>query len=115
MPLNLNSTAELIEDIKAGKMIIMMDDEERENEGDLIIAANAITPEIVNFMTKHARGLICLTLTREKCEQLKLPLMVHENTAQLATNFTVSIDAAHGITTGISAYDRYKTIIDAVE
>ncbi len=115
MPLNLNSTAELIEDIKAGKMIIMMDDEERENEGDLIIAANAITPEIVNFMTKHARGLICLTLTREKCEQLKLPLMVHENTAQLATNFTVSIDAAHGITTGISAYDRYKTIIDAVD
>ncbi len=114
MPLTLNSTTELIDDIKAGKMVIVMDDEDRENEGDLIIAANAVTSEIINFMTKHARGLICLTLMPEKCQQLKLPLMVLENTAQLATNFTVSIDAAHGITTGISAYDRYKTVIDAV-
>lgn len=115
MSLELNSTQELIEDIKNGKMVILMDDEDRENEGDLVIAANAVTPEVINFMTKHARGLICLTLTREKCEQLGLPLMVSKNTAQLETNFTVSIDAADGITTGISAYDRYKTIIDAVK
>ncbi len=115
MSLQLNSTQELIEDIKNGKMVILMDDEDRENEGDLVVAANAVTPEVINFMTKHARGLICLTLTREKCEQLGLPLMVEKNTAQLETNFTVSIDAAHGITTGISAYDRYKTIIDAVK
>ncbi|WP_154221967.1 3,4-dihydroxy-2-butanone-4-phosphate synthase [Marinicella rhabdoformis] len=115
MSLQLNSTQELIEDIKHGKMVILMDDEDRENEGDLVIAANAVTPEVINFMTKHARGLICLTLTKEKCEQLGLPLMVTNNTAQLETNFTISIDAAHGITTGISAYDRYKTIIDAVK
>ncbi len=115
MSLALNSTEELIADIKAGKMVIMMDDEDRENEGDLVIAANAVTPEVVNFMAKHARGLLCLTLMPEHCEQLKLPLMVDKNTAQLATNFTVSIDAAEGITTGISAYDRYKTVIDAVQ
>ncbi len=113
--LPLNSTEELIEEIKNGRMVILMDDEHRENEGDLVVAANAITPEIINFMTKHARGLICLTLTRDKCEQLGLPLMVEKNTAQLETNFTVSIDAAYGISTGISAYDRYKTIIDAVK
>ncbi len=115
MSLELNSTEELIEDIKAGKMVIMMDDEDRENEGDLVIAANAVTPEVVNFMAKHARGLLCLTLMPEQCAQLELPLMVDKNTAQLATNFTVSIDAAEGITTGISAYDRYKTVIDAVQ
>ncbi|MFK8010483.1 MAG: 3,4-dihydroxy-2-butanone-4-phosphate synthase [Marinicellaceae bacterium] len=111
--MKLNTTKELIEDIKAGKMVILMDDEDRENEGDLVIAAHCITPEIVNFMTLHARGLICLTLMPEKCKQLGLNLMVDKNTAQLETNFTVSIDAAHGITTGISAYDRYKTIADA--
>jgi 3,4-dihydroxy 2-butanone 4-phosphate synthase/GTP cyclohydrolase II len=115
MSLKLNSTEELIEDIKAGKMVILMDDEDRENEGDLVIAANAITPEVVNFMARYARGLLCLTLMPEHCQQLQLPLMVDNNTAQLATNFTVSIDAAEGITTGISAYDRYKTIIDAVQ
>ena len=115
MSLHLNSTAELIADIKDGKMVILMDDEDRENEGDLVIAANAITPEVVNFMAKHARGLLCLTLMPAHCKQLNLPLMVDKNTAQLATNFTVSIDAAEGITTGISAYDRYKTIIDAVQ
>ncbi len=113
--LTLNSTEELIADIKDGKMVIMMDDEDRENEGDLVIAANAITPEVVNFMAKHARGLLCLTLMPEQCKRLELPLMVDNNTAQLATNFTVSIDAAEGITTGISAYDRYKTVIDAVQ
>jgi len=114
-PIALNSTEELIADIKAGKMVILMDDEDRENEGDLVIAANAITPEVVNFMAKHARGLLCLTLMPEQCQRLELPLMVDNNTAQLSTNFTVSIDAAEGITTGISAYDRYKTIIDAVQ
>ena len=113
--LTLNSTEELIADIKDGKMVILMDDEDRENEGDLVIAANAITPEVVNFMAKHARGLLCLTLMPEQCERLELPLMVNNNTAQLATNFTVSIDAAEGITTGISAYDRYKTVVDAVQ
>ncbi len=115
MSLQLNTTEELIEDIKNGKMVILMDDEDRENEGDLVVAANAITPEVVNFMAKHARGLLCLTLMPEQCQQLQLPLMVDNNTAQLATNFTVSIDAAEGITTGISAYDRYKTVIDAVQ
>ena len=111
--MNLNTAKEIIEDIKHGKMVILMDDEDRENEGDLVIAAHCITPEIVNFMTLHARGLICLTLMPEKCRQLGLHLMVEKNTAQLETNFTVSIDAANVITTGISAYDRYKTIIDA--
>ena len=110
----MNNIKELIEDIKNGKMVILMDDEDRENEGDLVVAANCITPEIINFMSIHARGLICMTLMPEKCEQLGLNLMVNKNTAQLETNFTVSIDAAQGITTGISAYDRYKTIIDAV-
>ena len=112
--MKLNSTIELIADIKDGKMVILMDDEDRENEGDLVIAANCITPEIINFMSLHARGLICMTLMPEKCQQLGLNLMVSKNTAQLETNFTVSIDAAHGITTGISAYDRYKTVADAV-
>ncbi len=110
----MNNTKELIQDIKNGKMVILMDDEDRENEGDLVIAANCITPEIINFMSIHARGLICMTLMPEKCQELGLNLMVDKNTAQLETNFTVSIDAAQGITTGISAYDRYKTIIDAV-
>jgi 3,4-dihydroxy 2-butanone 4-phosphate synthase/GTP cyclohydrolase II len=110
----MNNIKELIEDIKNGKMVILMDDEDRENEGDLVIAANCITPEVINFMSLHARGLICMTLMPEKCQQLGLNLMVNKNTAQLETNFTVSIDAAHGITTGISAYDRYKTIADAV-
>ncbi|HHL31130.1 MAG TPA: 3,4-dihydroxy-2-butanone-4-phosphate synthase, partial [Oceanospirillales bacterium] len=110
----MNNTQELIEDIKNGKMVILMDDEDRENEGDLVVAATCITPEIINFMSLHARGLICMTLMPQKCQQLGLNLMVDNNTAQLATNFTVSIDAAQGITTGISAYDRYKTVIDAV-
>jgi len=110
----MNNIKEIIEDIKNGKMVILMDDEDRENEGDLVVAANCITPEIINFMSIHARGLICLTLMPDKCKQLGLDLMVNKNTALLETNFTVSIDAAHGITTGISAYDRYKTIADAV-
>ncbi len=110
----MNKTQEIIEDIKNGKMVILMDDEDRENEGDLVVAANCITPEIINFMSIHARGLICMTLMPEKCEQLGLNLMVNKNTAHLETNFTISIDAVNGITSGISAYDRYKTIADAV-
>jgi 3,4-dihydroxy 2-butanone 4-phosphate synthase/GTP cyclohydrolase II len=110
----MNNIQEIIEDIKNGNMVILMDDEDRENEGDLVIAANCVTPEVINFMTIHARGLICMTMMPDKCEQLGLNLMVNKNTAHLETNFTVSIDAAQGITTGISAYDRYKTIADAV-
>ena len=110
----LNSTAELIEDIRQGKMVILMDDEDRENEGDLIIAAEKVRPEDINFMATHARGLICLTLTRDHCQKLKLPLMVQDNGAQYSTNFTVSIEAAEGVTTGISAADRAHTVRTAV-
>lgn len=112
--MQLNTTQELIEEIRCGRMVILMDDEDRENEGDLVIAANYVTAETINFMSQYARGLICLTLRQEHCKQLGLDLMVEKNTAQLATNFTVSIDAAEGITTGISAFDRAKTIQDAV-
>jgi 3,4-dihydroxy 2-butanone 4-phosphate synthase/GTP cyclohydrolase II len=110
----LSNTQEIIDDIRDGKMVILMDDEDRENEGDILIAAEKVTPEIVNFMAKHGRGLICLTLTQERCEQLRLPLMVKKNTEQFSTNFTVSIEAARGIETGISAYDRAMTIQAAV-
>ncbi|KFZ28627.1 3,4-dihydroxy-2-butanone 4-phosphate synthase [Pseudidiomarina atlantica] len=110
----LNSAAEIIEDIRQGKMVILMDDEDRENEGDLIIAAERITPEAINFMARYGRGLICLTLTEERCEQLRLPLMVNQNNAPYATNFTVSIEAADGVTTGISAADRARTVQAAV-
>ena len=112
--MDLNSVQELVEDIRLGKMVILMDDEDRENEGDLVVAASMITPEHINFMAKNARGLICLTLTRERCEFLGLPLMVHNNNAQFATNFTVSIEAAEGVTTGISAADRAITVQRAV-
>lgn len=112
--MSLNSTAELIEDIRQGKMVILMDDEDRENEGDLVIAAEKVRPEDINFMATHARGLICLTLTREHCEKLKLPLMVQDNGAQYSTNFTLSIEAAEGVTTGISAADRAHTVQVAV-
>ena len=108
------SIKELIEDYKQGKMIILMDDENRENEGDLLIAAEKVTKEDVNFMATHGRGLICLTLTQQRCQQLNLPLMVSKNSDLHSTNFTVSIDAATGVTTGISAADRAKTILDAV-
>jgi len=106
----LNSIPELIEDIAAGKMVVMMDDEDRENEGDLIMAASMVRPEDINFMARYGRGLICMPLTRERCRQLNLPLMVNKNEARFRTNFTVSIEAAEGITTGISAYDRAHTI-----
>jgi len=105
---------ELVADLAAGKMVILVDDEERENEGDLILAADHVTPEAINFMARHARGLICLTLTRERCERLHLPPMAAKNGAQHGTAFTVSIEAASGVTTGISAADRSRTIQVAI-
>lgn len=110
----LNSVEELVADIRAGKMVILMDDEDRENEGDLIMAATHVRPEDINFMITHARGLVCLTLSKARCEQLHLPLMVNQNGAQHGTNFTLSIEAADGITTGISAAERAHTIQTAV-
>ncbi|MCL6415062.1 3,4-dihydroxy-2-butanone-4-phosphate synthase [Aestuariirhabdus sp. Z084] len=114
--MKLNSIEEIIEDIHQGKMVILMDDEDRENEGDLIVAAEKITTEQVNFMAAKARGLICLTLTGERCDFLGLPSMVQsENGSQYGTPFTVSIEAAEGVTTGISAADRALTIQRAVD
>lgn len=110
----LSRVEELVADIRAGKMVILMDDEDRENEGDLVIAATHVRPEDINFMITHARGLVCLTLSRERCKQLNLPLMVDQNGAQHATNFTLSIEAAEGISTGISAAERAHTIRTAV-
>jgi 3,4-dihydroxy 2-butanone 4-phosphate synthase/GTP cyclohydrolase II len=101
---------EIIADIRAGKMVVLVDEEDRENEGDLVFAAEFVTPEKINFMAKHGRGLICLTLTQAHCEQINLPLMVRDNGLALATNFTMSIEAATGVTTGISAADRSRTI-----
>lgn len=112
--MSLNSIEEIISDIRQGKMVILMDDEDRENEGDLIMAASQVRAEDINFMARYGRGLICLTLTNERCRQLQLPLMVNENNAALATNFTVSIEASKGVTTGISAADRATTICAAV-
>ncbi len=112
--MTFSPTSELIHDISNGKMVILVDDEDRENEGDLIIAADYVTPETINFMATHARGLICLTLTQERCQQLNLPLMVHRNGSGLGTNFTLSIEAAEGVTTGISAADRARTVKTAV-
>ncbi len=104
----------ILKDYKQGKMIILMDDEDRENEGDLIIPAATCSKEDINFMAMHGRGLICLTLTQERCKQLNLPLMVTQNDDANNTNFTVSIEASKGVTTGISAADRAKTVLDAV-
>jgi 3,4-dihydroxy 2-butanone 4-phosphate synthase/GTP cyclohydrolase II len=104
---------EIIEEIRAGRMVVLVDEEDRENEGDLVFAAEFATPEMVNFMAKHGRGLVCLTLTQQHCKQLDLPLMVRENGLPLATNFTLSIEAASGVTTGISAADRARTILAA--
>ena len=105
---------DIIADIRAGKMVIMVDDENRENEGDLLMAAEKVRPENINYMARYGRGLICLTLSRERCAQLRIPLMVHETDEHHATNFTISIEAAEGITTGISAHDRAKTVQVAV-
>lgn len=112
--MSLNTVEELVEDIRAGKMVILMDDEDRENEGDLVMAATHVRAEDINFMITHARGLVCLTLSRDRCKQLALPLMVDQNGAQHGTNFTMSIEAAEGITTGISAPERAHTIRTAV-
>ncbi len=109
------SIPEAIEEIRRGRMIILVDDEDRENEGDLCCAAEKVTPEIINFMAKHGRGLICLSLTPERCEQLNLPLQASENTSRFETAFCVSIDAREGITTGISAADRARTILTAID
>ena len=109
-----DSIPDILADIKAGKMVVMLDDEDRENEGDLIMAASLTRPEDINFMARFGRGLICLSLTRERCRQLGLQLMVRETDRHHQTNFTVSIEAAEGVTTGISAYDRAHTIRTAV-
>jgi len=108
------SIEQAIQDIAAGKMVILVDDEDRENEGDLTMAAEAVTPEAINFMTKYGRGLICLSLTNDKADALDLPPMVTNNTSQFQTGFTVSIEAREGVTTGISAADRATTILTAV-
>ncbi len=110
----ISTPKEIIEDIRLGKMVVLMDDEDRENEGDLIMAAECVTPEAINFMAMYGRGLICLTMTKERCEKLGLPPMVQDNNAQYTTNFTVSIEAAEGVTTGISAADRAITVQAAV-
>ena len=110
----LNNTIELIEAISAGQMVVLMDDEHRENEGDLVMAASFVDAEDINFMAHYGRGLICLTLQREHCARLNLPLMAGNSYSNYSTNFTVSIDAAKGVTTGISAADRAATIKTAI-
>lgn len=105
----LSPVNDLVDDIRQGKMVILMDDEDRENEGDLIIAAEHVTPEAINFMAKYGRGLICLPMSKERCEQLGLPLMVHNNGSGFGTKFTITIEAREGISTGISAADRALT------
>ena len=108
------SIEQAIEDIRAGRMVILVDDEDRENEGDLTMAAEAVTPEAINFMAKFGRGLICLPMSSDMCDHLELPMMVDDNTSQFGTGFTVSIEAKKGVTTGISAADRATTILTAV-
>lgn len=110
----MNSVEEILAELKAGRMVIIVDDEDRENEGDLLMAANKVRPEDINFMAHHGRGLICLTLTKQRCQQLRLPLMVSETDTRHGTNFTLSIEAAEGVTTGISAHDRAHTVQAAV-
>src|SRR5512143_2318099 len=112
--MGVSSIKEALVDIKSGKMVILVDDEDRENEGDLVLAAQFVTPEAINFMARYGRGLICLTLTEERCRLLNLPPMSNHNQSSHGTNFTVSIEAASGVTTGISAADRARTIAAAV-
>jgi 3,4-dihydroxy 2-butanone 4-phosphate synthase / GTP cyclohydrolase II len=112
--MELNSTTEILAELRAGRMVIIMDDEDRENEGDLVMAAQGVSAADINFMARYGRGLICLTLTRERCAQLRLPLMVSDTDREQRTNFTLSIEAAEGVTTGISAYDRAHTVRTAV-
>lgn len=113
-PVSISPIEAIIDDIRQGKMVVLMDDEDRENEGDLIMAADAVDADAINFMAMHGRGLICLTLTEARCRQLELPLMVGHNGTSLGTNFTVSIEAAEGVTTGISTADRARTVQAAV-
>jgi len=113
-PVSISPVEDIVADIRAGRMVVLVDEEDRENEGDLVIAAEHISAESINFMARHARGLICLTLSREMCERLQLPPMVARNGAQHSTAFTVSIEAAEGVTTGISAADRARTVQAAV-
>ena len=110
----ISPVTEIITEVKAGRMVVLVDEEDRENEGDLVMAAEFVTPESINFMARNGRGLICLTLTEERCRQLNLPLMVANNRSPLGTNFTVSIEAAEGVTTGISAADRARTVQAAI-
>jgi 3,4-dihydroxy 2-butanone 4-phosphate synthase / GTP cyclohydrolase II len=110
----ISSVEDIVSDLRAGRMVVLIDEEDRENEGDLVVAADHITPEAINFMARFGRGLVCLTLTRERCERLRLPLMVARNGAKMGTAFTVSIEAAEGVTTGISAADRARTVQTAV-
>jgi len=112
--LSVSPVQEIVADMRAGKMVILVDEEDRENEGDLVLAADHVTPEAINFMVTHARGLVCLTLTEERCRQLDLPLMVRDNKTPHGTAFTLSIEAAEGVTTGISAHDRARTVQAAV-
>ncbi len=112
--MSISTVPEILAEIAAGRMVVLVDEEDRENEGDLVMAAQFATPESINFMAKHGRGLICLTLTEERCRQLDLPLMVSHNRSQLGTNFTLTIEAAEGVTTGISAADRAHTVQVAV-
>src|SRR5579863_10430188 len=106
---------EAVEEIRAGRILVVVDDEDRENEGDLTIAAEKVTPEIINFMATHGRGLICLALTAERCDALRLPLMSLQNTSNFGTAFCESIDAREGVTTGISAADRTRTVLKAID
>ncbi len=112
--MTLTPTPEIIAELKAGRMVVLVDEEDRENEGDLVLAADFVTPDAINFMARNARGLICLTLTAERCRQLGLPLMVSTNRSSHGTNFTLSIEAAEGVTTGISAADRARTVRAAI-
>jgi 3,4-dihydroxy 2-butanone 4-phosphate synthase / GTP cyclohydrolase II len=112
--MSISPVPELVAELAAGRMVILVDEEDRENEGDLVLAAEHVTPEAINFMARYARGLICLTLTRERCEKLQLPPMVSRNGTKHGTAFTVSIEAATGVTTGISAADRARTVAAAV-
>lgn len=112
--MNISSTQDIIAELRAGRVVILVDEEDRENEGDLVCAAQHVTPEIINFMVTHARGLVCLTLTEARCRQLGLVPMTRDNKSQFSTAFTISIEAASGVTTGISAHDRARTVQVAV-
>jgi 3,4-dihydroxy 2-butanone 4-phosphate synthase / GTP cyclohydrolase II len=111
----MDSVGEALAEIRAGRVVIVVDDEDRENEGDFTIAAEKVSPEAINFMARYGRGLICLAMTGERLDALELPLMVRDNTSRFCTAFTISVDARDGVTTGISAADRARTILKAVD